>query len=891
MQPKNLKVVIAVAAVLIIGLGIFFWQDMVNSWHASQKHHQALELVKQQSWIDAMIAEHDATELRPGSAEYQLAYTQIRRGFMKAIKPQLAQLDPVAFLAKVHDLTTELGPALDDDGDTQLHSWCLERETPALEEATAPFDADMDALGKVFRGRESYFADLFSPGNQSKARALLNAWQGYDAVEAAWKGSNPDRVAALLEKIPADYRKGIFDSFQKRLDGVRKDIKDSWDAANKLVIQNDYLGAKAIFTNLQPHEAWIPGLAAARLAAQSGGEGYYTEKMVEANLAKQYHDAGGWLGKLLTLQGQDTQGINFDEVFKGGTTADFLALLTRLGLHPASGQERKGYTDILLVSANLDNLTDKDAAHQFLSTTYLDWATKEFQNAHFGNASYLSLLAAKHGNPAAGEVFDKSRAAILNQVIITVDALPVANQTTSASKDFSDDLYLAAVNTVHESLLPWMKYEDAGNPVATNASTTLLRVKIKAGVTKFSSDYQRNVRQVSREFPIKVTVDNPDLPQARDRVDQAQANLSAAQSKYQSDKQQAAVAGQAARLVANQIFGGLGGAIAGGIAGGAVANSVSTAGVDQAAQALTEARNNLENMPRQVEQTQNKLFSWNETDYTTTFVSTFQIGLGVADDTAWSQSFSATLNHKSTERRGIDQVRLEPMDRELPDQQKVEGILASDLKNQIHAITGNNVLTGIKTSLQKTCASGGANPETAMDLQLAVEFLWWDSPLRNYQALGTPALLGRFGDVVPEGTTPVVKPAADIAQVPTPAPPAAPSTPTAPPQPATLATVTSAPTNVVEVKTATNNLAVLPPPTGVVVVTGEIQNPGISIPCRDNDTLPEIIQAAGGFTELANTNAVRVFPQGKLKDAFTLDSAKLPEAVIHPGDHVIVPRR
>jgi hypothetical protein len=304
-------------------------------------------------------------------------------------------------------------------------------------------------------------------------------------------------------------------------------------------------------------------------------------------------------------------------------------------------------------------------------------------------------------------------------------------------------------------------------------------------------------------------------------------------------------------------------------------------------------------MPRQVEHTQNKSFSWNETDHTTTFVSTFQIGLGAADDTAWSQTFSATLNHKSTERRGIDQVRLEPMDREQPDQQKVENILATDLKNQIQAFTGSNVLTGIKTSLQKICASGGANPETAMDLQLAVEFLWWDSPFRNYKVLGNSALLGRFGDVVPEGTTPIVNPSpvADVAQVPapaTPTAPTAPSTPAAPPQPTAPAAVTSTPANVAEVKVETaenNKLAALPAPTGVVIVTGEINNPGIKIPCRDNDTLPEIIKAAGGFTDLANTNAVRVFPQGKLKDAFTLDSATPPEAVIHPGDHIIVPRR
>ena len=745
-----LKLSGAALAVIGIGAAVVFRQDIGDSWHAHQKNQLALELIKQEQWTDALRAAHEATDLRPGSADYQLTYTQVRRAFLKAAKPKLALLDPVAFLTEVNKMTTELGPALDDDGETQLQSWCTEREAPALEEAGAPFDADMDALGKIFKGRESFFVDLFSPGNQSKARGLLTAWQNFDAAETAWKTNNADEVAARLEKIPADFRKAVYDSFQKRLDGVRKEIKERWDAANNLVLKNDYLGAKAIFTELQRHEAWTPGLQSARLAMQSGGEGFFTQKMVEANMAKQYHDAGDWLFKLLTLQGQNTQGINFDDVFKGGTTADFLNQLASLGLHPGPAQERKNFTDALLVAANLDNLTDPDAAHQFLGATYLDWATKEVQRGRFGNACYLSLLATKHGNPAASEVFDKAHAGVMNQLTVIIAAQPPANQISSADKDFSDDLYSAAVNAMHESLLPWMKFEDAGQPAAATASNGVFRVKIKAGINKFSPDYQRKIRQVSREFPVKVIVDNPAIPEAQQQVEQAQADLTAAQRKYQSDKQSAQLAGQATSMVANQLFGGLGGMVAGGLAGGAVANSVSTAGVDSANRALTSAQDALANMPRQVEQTQSKLFTWNETDHTTTYHATFQIGLGVTDSTPWSQPFSASVTHKTTERRGIDQVNLAPLDREQPDLQKIESILAADLKNQIHAFSGNNALAGIKTSLQKYCAGEGAgtNPEAGLDTQLSAEFLWWDSPLRDYKTLATPALLGKFGDVV-----------------------------------------------------------------------------------------------------------------------------------------------
>ena len=833
-----------------------------------------------------MIVAHDATDLRPAAADYQLTYTQTRRAFLKAAKPRLAVLDPVSYLAEVHSLITQLGPALDDDGEAQMQSWCTERELPALEEASAPFDADEVALGKIFRGREAYFVDLFSPANQTKAHTLLVTWQNFDAAESAWKTKDADRVEALLEKIPTDFHKAVYDSFEKRLDGVRQDIKDRWDAANKLVVQNDFLGAQAIFAELQKHEAWIPGLQQARLAEQSAGEGFFTGKMVEANVDKDYHSAGDWLFKLMTLSGQNTKGINFDNVFKGGTTGDFLNLLSSLGLHPSPKQERKNFTDVLLVSANMENLTDADAAHQFLGTTYLDWATKEFQAGRFGNACYLALLATKNGNAGASEIFDKAHAAGMNQLIVVVSAQPPANSVSSADKDFSDELYNAAVNTVRDSLLPLIKYEDAGNPFSTTSTNPVFRVKIKAGITQFSPDYQRNIRSVSREFPVKVTVDNPAIPAARQQVEQAEQNLNAAQIKYNSDKQTASATADATRAAASQMGGGLMGAFMGGMASGVVANSVSTAGVDAATQALADAKNARDSLPSQVEQTQNKSFTWNETDHTTTYRATFQIGLGVTDSTTWSQTFSASVTHKSTERRGIDQVNLAPLEREQPDVQKIESILAADLKKQFLAIGGTNVLAGIHTSLQKFCAGEGAT--TSLDTRLNVELLWWDSPLRDYKALATPELIGKFGDVISSGTlTTSSMPLVAVAVQPISAN-AAPETQSAAPQPAAASSPAAPPTPPTPAVPAVVNQG---PIVGVVVISGEVRSPGVSIPAMAKNTVLEVVQAAGGFTDTANTNAVRVFPQGKLAGAYTVDCAQPLDSTIQPGDHIIVRRR
>ena len=899
-KSKGIKLAWVGLAFISICGAVVFRQDMVDSWHARAENKRALELSRQGKWMDALQAAYDATELRPGSADYQLAYTKIRRSLLKATKLRLAALDPVTYLAEVHKLTTDLGPALDDDGETQLQTWCTEHETAAIEEARAPFDADMDALGKVFKGREDSFVDLFSPGNQTKARSLLSAWQSFDSADAAWKTNDVDQVAILLEKIPADYRKSIYDSLQRRLDGPRREIKDRWEAANKLAIQNDFLGAKAIFTELQRHEAWTPGLQQARVSAQSGGEGFFTQKMIEANLAKQYHDAGGWLYKLLTIQGQNTQNIKFDDVFKGGTTADFLDQLAKLGLHPDSVQNRKDFTDVLLVAANMENLTDAGAAHRFLADTFLDWATREFQRNRFGNASYLSLLAMKHGNSAANEIFGKARAAGMDQLAVIVAAQPPANLVSSTDKDFSDDLYNTAISTAHDSLLPWMKYEDSGNSSPAAASNFVFRVKIKAGVSKFSSDYQRVARKVSREFPVTVNVDNPAIPAAQQAVTQAQANLVAAQRAFESAKQSAAAAAEATRQAANQMGGGMMGAFMGGLASGVVANSVSTAGVDQANQALAAAQNALANMPLQVEQTQNKLFTWNETDHITTYHTSYQISFGVTDGALSSQSFSAAVTHKSTERRGIDQVNLAPMEREQPDLQKIESILAADLKKQMLAYGKLGTLTGIRTALSKFYSGEGAgsDPEAGLDTRLNLEFLWWDSTLRDYRAFATSGLLGRFGDVISEPVPASRKKSAGTDGAKNP------SEPLLKPQdarsqssdsPAPINSAPSAPAAARGSSPAAINNQIMPDQgnlVGHVMVMGEVRKPSASIPCKEKTTVLGAIQAAGGFTDVANTSAVQVFPQGKLSDAFAVDCTDASkDPVVHSGDHIVVQRR
>jgi len=890
-KTKRLTIASGVFAAIILLLLFIFRQGIRDHWTAHQKYKEAIGFMAQEKWDFALKAANDAVHLVPGSGTYQQTYTEARRSFIKALKTRLETLSPVDYLAAVHDVNTKFGDALEEEGEDQLQSLSFEHESAAMDQVVLAFDTDMDTLGKIFKGREAVFVEFFSAGNQSKARVLLQTWQSFSGANAAWSAEDPPQVAAFVEKIPVEFQKAIYTDFQKKLDGVRKQIKAKWDDANQLVAQNDYLGAKTIFVSLERHESWIPGLQQARNAGQAAGEGFYTQKIVESNIAKQYQVAGGWLRKLLQLQGRNIDDIDFDNIFKVGTTADFLQTLAKVGLHPVRPEDRKNFTDVLLVAANLDNLTDSGAAHQFLGETYLTWAASEWDKKHFATAAYLALLSQKHGAENTSDLFEKSRQALAEQFTIAISVQPETNTAANADKDFCDVLYSETVNTVRSNLPPWIKYEDADNPLS--GFTPMFRIKLQVGLEKFSSDYQKNVRPVAKDYPIQVTVDNPEYANAETAVQTAQTALDDANQQYQTARQQAQAAAAATQAAASQAFGWLGGAIAGGVTSGTL-NAISHQPVDVAQQNLSNARYALANTSKTVEKTEYKTYKWNEIDHTTTFHAAYEVDFGITNASLWSQSLDGTAHYTSTERHGNDEISLTELVREDPDLQKINSALADELKPKIDTLAGNTLLQGVKTTIQKYVAGAGAaaSPEAQQELLIGSELLWWDTPLRDNVALANPVFIGRFGDVISssaivERKNPEAAPQNSTTNVPVPIPTTSPDS---------IAKVTSKPSKDEALKAAVAAAIDEGNPVGFVSVMGEVSSPGDKVTCNEHTTVLEAIQHAGGFTDSANKKSVRLFHRGSLKDASTIDceiaaSDSHQDLPIQPGDQIIVQRK
>ena len=742
MSKAKLLTIAGVPACLLLTFAFFYHQEIVDHWHAQQKHGEAVALIKSGQWGPAMQAAHDAEQLNPDSAAYQMTFILARRNFMKELKFRIDSMDAVGGLFALHSAADIFGAAWDDDAEMQIESWRTELEPPALDEVASAFDSNMESLTKIFGEREKGFATFFSTGNQAKARAEMAAWESLSGAASAWAGSNADLLVTCLAKVAPPFQKAVYVDFQTKLQGVKQQIQGRREAAEQLAARNDFLGAKEIFDTLKSHESWVPGLQEARLAMQSAGEQFFTGKIVAANFAGNLPDAGTSLKHLLLLQGQEIGGIDFNHIFNASTTDGFLKMLARFSLHPARPEDRTSFTDVLLVAANASRLADQEAADKFLGEAYLAWARQQAGAGRPGTACYLALLAEKHGCSAAGAIFAQARADITNRFQIELTLGPESDDTDKADKDFSGALYAEAVNVIRDRTPPWIRC-DAPENAGSNTVPTV-RLLFKAGVNRFASNYQRNVRQVTKEFPVPVTVDNPEYAKAAQAEAQAEGMMSKAQQQYQSDAQAISLAQTAFSMANSSILG----SVMNGVVGGAAKGNAQT-GVAQAQQSLASAQATLANTPRQIQATQQKPFQWDEIDHITTYHARFKVGVGTETKPAEELAFDGDTQFASTERRAIDQINLRALEREEPDLQKVQSLLLDQLKSQLDDRLKANVSRMIKTAVLKRLANGepSANSYTQEQL-LDVEFLWWATPQQDYLALANPDYLGRFGDVV-----------------------------------------------------------------------------------------------------------------------------------------------
>lgn len=682
----------------------------------------------------------------PGSARYRQTYVEARRDFLQDTNSKLSKKDPLQFVFGVCDLCSRLSPVLEEEGVNQARGWVAEREGPARDQLAQLFDASLPQLSAVFKGRENSLAEVFSVAAQSHVRTEVAAYTELAAAQEAWNAKKPDLTAASLAKVPTDFRKAVYNSLQKNLDGFHDGLTAKLEAARKLAVQEDFLGANTMLLETKQHESWAPELREARMNIQRQGETFYAKKVVNSNVARQYKEAGEWLRKLLTLQGQKTDGIDFDALFKSGTTAEFLQTLAQVGLHPARPQERKDFTDVLLVVANLDNLTDPDAAHHFLANAYLEWASNQAEAHKFERACYLALLAQKHGHAAAAALFEKAHAEFMKQFTAAVSATPSKFVPKLAGSDMPEQLHTAATSPVRKNLPSWMRWEDPETPL--DGPAPKVKVKFLATLSELTSTYEPKVRQVSREFPVEVVVDNPGYNEAMDNVQAAREAYERQVDTYNSLVEQA---NNGASTIASgpgpfaAAFANIDRAANAGILRSAKRD------VENAKTELERAQVKLSQTPRQKKEKKQRTFTWEETDHITHFRAVYSIGLGVEDRVYWSRTVESQVNHKSVSRRGNDRIGLAPMERQQPELDRIQTVLANDMKPNIQAICASpDFVRQLKSTITRYLSD--QNPrgevEAQQDTILGAELAWWNTSLRDYKALADPVYLGRFGDVV-----------------------------------------------------------------------------------------------------------------------------------------------
>jgi hypothetical protein len=332
-KRKVLTIVLSVLALVVIS-GFLFRDKILDRWHAYQMHEQALALMSGNQWEKAMDLAHQAVDLCPTDAAYQRTYVEARENFVQQTKKELNSKDPLQGIFEVYDITSRLSPVLEEDGISQLSALGVEREQPALDEAAELFDTDMTQLNAAFHGHENSFSEMFSPASQNRARLEISAYINLSAAQSAWEKNRPELTAASLGKVPADFQKAAFVALQAKLNSYRDGLLAKLESAKNLAAEGNYVDANVLLLGIKQNESWVPELRDGRSSILREGQAFYAKKIVESNLNKEYKEAGGWLRKLLTLRGQKTDGIDFDNIFKPGTTAEFLQTLASVGLHP-----------------------------------------------------------------------------------------------------------------------------------------------------------------------------------------------------------------------------------------------------------------------------------------------------------------------------------------------------------------------------------------------------------------------------------------------------------------------------------------------------------------------------------------------------------------------------
>jgi hypothetical protein len=736
------KIFAGVAAVLAVAAALAY-APAKKWWDAREAFARGTAALQGGQIPEAMVAFHAASNLQPDSGVYLTALQDARRKFVDRIKERGADEPALAHLVFARGIAATYEAPLGDDSLQTLKDWMREVEPNANKQIRQAFDQPFERLQELLAPHEGKLRTYFAtPAEKEEATKLHDQWRTLRDAYAAWDKREPVAAVKELAKISDDLRKGAFEALFNKTESLRQELEGKLRNADELASGNRYMETRPIFTALEPYVDLLPAIKLERKRIQLAGENYYASKLVESVRAKNEKAAQDSLKNYMDFRGTPLADDQIAAFLQTKEFEPFLDRLREFGLHPKTPAARQNYADVILVASSLPNFTDPAPAREFLRDAYYAWGAQELEKGRAAPAAYLALLAQKYESTEAASLFDEAREKIAASFTIAIQPAPIAINAPKASRSFTADLEASTFNSLRGGLPEWIRWQ---TEAPAQGSEPLITLRAAPVLAQFNRRTDQLSRTAKGRFRFEdIIEENPAWYQAQDMVARAESGLEQARNAYQQAK---AMADQTAQQAANSGSSGL--ALFGAIISG-VSQGVSSAGVDNAARALAQARSTAAQTPRQIRKENIQDVEWTEIDHVNQFDAEIRLDLYLADKVLHTRKFTAKTQHLSTEREGGYGGRVKPMQKQEPSIETIETKLASDLKAQLQVVGTNEFLGQVKRALSDYISQQATDmdAETRANTLLSLELLWWKHPLFNSNAMRTPDLLGRFGDVI-----------------------------------------------------------------------------------------------------------------------------------------------
>jgi hypothetical protein len=760
--------IILVILLLLGGAGFFFRDDLRDLWVGYTSHSTAAHALQVGNWDDGLKFSHAAFVACPSFTSYQQLWLQAEDSWFSSLMNKQMSMKPLEYLAFCHQESDANQDYLQEKEKQKVIAWLARLEAPALQQIHDSFETTIEEQDKLLTPFATTISSyLLNEANAKNGQEMMAAWSAISQASKLWANKKFADAATLAATVPSSLQMATFHKLDDAIEALRAKLLDQVSQANLVAQNQDFFKAKDLLGSLKEHESWVKEISVARIRLDRLADTTFTAKLVAAATAKNVDDAANWLAQMLQFHDQPADKTKLVAVFSEKSFKSFITDLQQLGLSPVGSAKRTGYADVRLVATNLENFDDADAAKSFLATQYLAWAQEEYTKKNVSVSCYLALLATKYGATDAAKDLTQKSLQELDQDFACTVTVSNLSAPPSLSKDLNDEISSEVVSQIKPVLPSWVKLSVARDQAAPAVGATAaapaptkFNLVYEEVIPSFEPAYTKDVRNPTKNFRFPDRVEpNPKLEGAQDDLQTAQNNLANARQTLNNANANLANAQSAATPISNTsgtMLGAILSGVANGVESAVVANARNDVAnaqgqVDSAQAEVESAQSRLQNMPRTINVPNWKEVTWKEIDNVTVYDLSLNLGFKVGDQEADTQTLDSTFTQKSVEVPGDSSIDVAPVPRQILSQDEVESTLLKDMKPKIDSYASSAFLRSLKTSL---AVAVDHDPSAKVDLEyyqnlfLASELLWWDTPLRDMDALQKPELRARFGDVI-----------------------------------------------------------------------------------------------------------------------------------------------